>query len=449
LGHYPLYRQLRPGPGKGREEVAANQRSRLCAATIELVAEQGYDGMTVSGVTRLAGVSKASFYEQFSDKEDCFLATCDTALREAASAVLRGESAARGGRERLRAGLTALVDLLEEQPKGASLVLIDSLAATPAIRRHVSRRLGLLERLLRERLATAGQGNLSRTLTTGIVRGIEHHARRFVRCGRPDSLRDLVDPLLDWGLEFNCEEASTAFSETGPPICDARRPAYDQSKVAGAHTRDGSRGLLVEAALHLAARDGYDALTPSNIRRTAGVSRRTFEANFEDATSCFLTAVGTELEKLFAEALRAAPVEADWGERTCHVLDLFTASLAAEPDLARLAFVEALGSGSASILWRERLIADWAEALYRGAPVDRRPTPAIAESTVAAIWGYLGDLLGAQDSACSPSRRSWVPAPRPRRSRRRAVGRHRVMNGFGRVLELSNATVKDGRAGWH
>ena len=394
-GRRSLYRQLRPGPGRGREEVLANQRSRLRCATIELVAERGYDSTTVGDIVQLAGVSKTSFYEQFSGKDECFIATCDTALRAAASAVLHGESSAGEGRDSLRAGLTALAELIVAQPKGAKLVLVDGLASTPAIRGHVSRRFGLLEALVRERLATAGQGRLPNPLIAGIVRGIEHHARRCVGAECPDRFRGLVDPLLDWGLGFNCEEASATFAPvapTGATVLAARALAEATSARAPVDTRD----LLIAETLRLASHEGFAALTPSRIRRAAGVSRRSFDTNFDDATSCFLAAVEAELGAVFARALRAAPAEGNWGERTCLALDGFAVSLVGAPDLARLAFVETLDAAPASLLWRERLVADWAEALYRGAPAGSRPSPAVAESTIAAIWGFLADMVAAR-----------------------------------------------------
>lgn len=385
--------------------MQANQRSRLVAATIELVAERGYDGTTVRGIVQLAGVSKASFYEQFSGKDECVLAAVDTALRAAATAVLTGESIAGEGRERLRAGLLALAELIAEQPQGASLLLIDGPAAPVAIREHIDRRFGLLQALVRERLTSAPGGReLPEPLVAAIVRGIAHHARRCVRTGRPDRLRDLVDPLLDWGLGLGCEQATAAFAAVAPAPGRAAAPPNGNIEVSDEPAQVDIRDLLLGATLRLAAREGYAALTPSRIRRAAGVSRRSFNANFEDATSCFLAAVESELDAHLTAAARAARAEPDWGRRTCLVFDRFAVSLAAAPDLARLAFVETLDAAPASLHWRERLLATWAAALYRGAPAGRRPTPAVAEATLAATWGLLTDLIATDRLTLLPPR---------------------------------------------
>src|SRR5271169_4817733 len=74
----PLYKRLPHGPHRlQRNEVVLNQRARIHGALIEAVAHDGYQGTSVKQVIELAGVSRRSFYEQFANKEDCFLLTFD------------------------------------------------------------------------------------------------------------------------------------------------------------------------------------------------------------------------------------------------------------------------------------------------------------------------------------------------------------------------------------
>ena len=55
------------------------QRIRLINAMIELAAKAGYQAVSIAQVSSHAGVSSATFYEQFEDKEDCLLAAYDAA----------------------------------------------------------------------------------------------------------------------------------------------------------------------------------------------------------------------------------------------------------------------------------------------------------------------------------------------------------------------------------
>ena len=64
-------RALPRGPHRlAREEVLASQRGRLLDAMAEVVALRGYGAATVADVIEHAGVSRKTFYEHFTDKED-------------------------------------------------------------------------------------------------------------------------------------------------------------------------------------------------------------------------------------------------------------------------------------------------------------------------------------------------------------------------------------------
>ncbi|HEU4974433.1 MAG TPA: TetR/AcrR family transcriptional regulator [Baekduia sp.] len=71
-------RQLPKGRhGLSREFIVRNQRERMLDAMANVVADKGYAATRVADVTEYAGVSRKTFYEQFTDKEDCFLAAFD------------------------------------------------------------------------------------------------------------------------------------------------------------------------------------------------------------------------------------------------------------------------------------------------------------------------------------------------------------------------------------
>src|SRR6185437_16720714 len=123
----PLYRRLPHGPnGMSRDDVARNQRERMYGGMIEAVAERGYSRTTVAHVIGLAGVSRRAFYEQFANKEECFLATYDIVVARARKVVLDAWSQERGWANRLHGACKALLDDVAGTPKGARLVLVDS-----------------------------------------------------------------------------------------------------------------------------------------------------------------------------------------------------------------------------------------------------------------------------------------------------------------------------------
>lgn len=71
-----------------REQVEASQRRRLLAAMTDVVGSQGYVKTSVADVIQRAGVSRATFYALFRDKEDCFCAAFESAAAEIGSAMI-------------------------------------------------------------------------------------------------------------------------------------------------------------------------------------------------------------------------------------------------------------------------------------------------------------------------------------------------------------------------
>lgn len=113
----------------------ASQRERMIAAVIDAVAAKGYVHATVADVLARAGVSRATFYEQFTDKEDCFVAAFEAraALLAAvlADAARAAAAAGRGPLERVDEVLGTYLEILRAAPAEARALLIEVYAAGP------------------------------------------------------------------------------------------------------------------------------------------------------------------------------------------------------------------------------------------------------------------------------------------------------------------------------
>jgi AcrR family transcriptional regulator len=116
-----------------REAVAESQRQRILRAMIEVVSERGYPDTRVVDVIGVAGVSRKTFYELFTSKEDCFLATYDVLLGTLLGDTARGFESKPGAPwvERIAAGLGSLLDDLAEHPDEARFAIVEVLAAGP------------------------------------------------------------------------------------------------------------------------------------------------------------------------------------------------------------------------------------------------------------------------------------------------------------------------------
>jgi AcrR family transcriptional regulator/DNA-binding MarR family transcriptional regulator len=118
--------------GGGRSGVAEIQRARMIAALIEVTGERGVGGLTVAHIVARSGVSRRTFYELFADRDDCFLAAFDLVVERAAQRVLPVYEVPGAWRERIRAGLGALLEFLEDEPGMGALCIVETLGAGPA-----------------------------------------------------------------------------------------------------------------------------------------------------------------------------------------------------------------------------------------------------------------------------------------------------------------------------
>jgi len=67
----------------------ASQRERLVEAMTQAAARYGHKDASVARVVEQAGVSRATFYKHFVDKEACFLAAFEVAAERIEAALRR------------------------------------------------------------------------------------------------------------------------------------------------------------------------------------------------------------------------------------------------------------------------------------------------------------------------------------------------------------------------
>jgi AcrR family transcriptional regulator len=177
------------------------QRERLLDGMAHTVARRGYVATPVAEVLKAAGVSRRTFYEQFADKEDCFLAAYDAIVGLCTERLVRAYHASDGWEDGIAGAYDALLRTLAAEPDFAHLGVVEVLAAGP---RALSRRDAALERFARfidhtrERVELAPRP--SRLVGQAIVGGIyELVYSRLVR-GEAARLPQLADELLHYTL---------------------------------------------------------------------------------------------------------------------------------------------------------------------------------------------------------------------------------------------------------
>jgi AcrR family transcriptional regulator/DNA-binding MarR family transcriptional regulator len=182
--------------GAVREPFADLQRARILSAMFEVVCERGATSVSVANVVERSGVSRRTFYEEFTDREDCFIAAFEQALSYATERVLPAYRSQRGWRERIRAALIALLSFLEEEPQVGRVLICESLAGGPRTlerRAHVFARLThTIDEVRQEGRAASPPPLTAEGLAGGILTVL--HSRLTAMGGTP--LLELVNPLM-------------------------------------------------------------------------------------------------------------------------------------------------------------------------------------------------------------------------------------------------------------
>lgn len=118
--------------GLTREEVERAQRARILSALADTMAQRGYADTPVSAIIDAAGVSRETFYQLFSSKEDCFAAAlADTVDRLSWGLRRQGTNPADSALDTFDRLLQSYLTALEGAPATARLFLIETYAAGP------------------------------------------------------------------------------------------------------------------------------------------------------------------------------------------------------------------------------------------------------------------------------------------------------------------------------
>jgi AcrR family transcriptional regulator len=187
-------------PELSREFVAEHKRKRIMAATAELTAERGYEATKISDIVKRAGVARKTLYENFSGKEEVFLATFDTAVAEA---MRRIEESCQGfgdgdWQARAEAGLGAFLDYVAEEPALARMCLVEALTAGPSAAERYEAAVGEFVALAQRYIPRADK--LPDTIDETLIGGIAWIVYQHVRRGEAEEVAKLLPELAEFLL---------------------------------------------------------------------------------------------------------------------------------------------------------------------------------------------------------------------------------------------------------
>lgn len=325
----------------------APTRRRLIQAVTAVAATDGYSDLSVAQVIERAGVSRSTFYEHFSDRDECFLAALDNlgiALIDRLEAVQQGPS----GPGRL---IEALCQHVQDDPAAARVLFMESLAAGAEamdLRDQLQRRTALL-------IAVASQSEpwddeqgapaVLDDLVGGLFRLFAMYLRREPRTGEelsPADLRAWVESYADVLSMPNRRLFTTLVQRSAQPTetYELKALPAGRHRLTEAEVEMNQRVRVYTTLTRLSQNSGYAGTSVAEITAGAGISRNAFYRLFRSKADAANQALVLMLEQVIGACASAFTSASIWPEQVWKASEAFASFFSTAPDYAYLGLVE-------------------------------------------------------------------------------------------------------------
>jgi AcrR family transcriptional regulator len=384
------------------DERKRTQRERLLNGMVEATNQRGYASANVTAVIGEARVSRPTFYEYFSDRDDCLKATIAVIQEQIATTV--GETLKqRPAPEALAAAVDALVEFAVVEPARARFAMGESMAGGAgalAMRdRGLTRIAAAIERVQRKSANDARLPDIDVRLALGTVyRMLVARLRR----GETPTSR-LADELNRWLESYERPAAERRWQKLeplaagtrsarrahgsarkAPPALPPGRPTLSKAQVSENH-----RLRILYATALLAARKGYSATSAVDIMEQASVGGRVFYRHFANKHEAFAALHEHDFQQVMNVTASAFFIDAGWAQRSWDAARALLRFLEENPLEAHVGFVEAYAIGPSAVQRVEDGHMAFTFFLQEGltqATPETAPSRVAMEAVVAAVF---------------------------------------------------------------
>jgi AcrR family transcriptional regulator len=366
-------RKLRPGQRLPAEDVARNQRQRLFAAVIAVVAEKGYAATRVADLLELSGVSRSAFYEHFKDKQECMLAAIDALVNPAIAAIQETGDTPQG-EDQSREALTAFLQLLVDQSAAARTCLVELYAVGPGATAMIDKGTDAFQGLVSRILETMPE---RQGMPPEIVRGMLGGFRKVIHTrlyrGEEDQLVELAPDLWSWAASYRPPPQPLRRPRTRPPE-RSRMDGYDPAE------------RILRAFAAVVAEKGYLATTVNDVATRASISLSTFYANFTDKEEAMLATTDSAYSQMLATTLPAFRRAHDWPNAVRNTATAMFAFCAAEPEYTKTGTIDVYAAGQRALEQRDQVMQGMETLLVPGYEREPNASPLAGEAITGAIY---------------------------------------------------------------
>jgi AcrR family transcriptional regulator len=193
------------------ELVNSPKREKILVGMLEAVGAEGYDATSVRTVLGRTGLYRQAFYDNFTDKDDCYLAALELGIARLEAVIVRGAASEESWRGKLRGGLGGLLDLLDAEADFGRGVIVGVHSAGPqALARRAEAMKRAADFIDLARLETDESESPPQIAPEGIVAGIHAIVHSRLSTGACDGFRSLLPEFMYFAVlpYFGAEAAS-------------------------------------------------------------------------------------------------------------------------------------------------------------------------------------------------------------------------------------------------
>lgn len=172
------------------------RRQLILEAMVRVVGRKGYKATSVADVIEEANVSRTTFYKHFEDKHECFLAAYDVVVERVLDAVVANCDAEQSWLERMRVGLTTVVEMFALDPELARTAIVEVAAAGAEARQRHWNAIVRFTEFLEDGELLAGGRELPENIALMAAGAVSGLIFDELLTGRAERLPELLPDLL-------------------------------------------------------------------------------------------------------------------------------------------------------------------------------------------------------------------------------------------------------------
>jgi AcrR family transcriptional regulator len=178
-------------------KLVTSKRQAILDGMLEAVGAEGYEHTSVRTVLDRTGIYRQAFYDNFTDKDDCYLQAYDAGVERVEALVLTAAKEESSWTGKLRAGLGALLDFLDAEPDIGRALVVEVHAAGPEALAKRTAAMGRINSFLDKAREVAGKGESPPAIAgEGVAAGIHAVIHSRLATGSSDGFRQLLPEFM-------------------------------------------------------------------------------------------------------------------------------------------------------------------------------------------------------------------------------------------------------------